>query len=189
MGGRPPAVPLTDKTWYHVFVIRNTNTGANDCGFDTNIGASNLRQYSGYNLHRRIGSIYYSTSAKIPGFHQYGDMVYWEYNTKTLIVIAPSSQNNLVKVNPFSPPCQTTVAAKIVGSNCQAYVLPGHHNFSPVFTIDQSKELAIPTPITYASIPTDSDGKITIIADEGITGGNSVVEITCLGYCDRRYLP
>ena len=57
-GGFPSGLTLTNDTWYHVFLIRRSDTGVVDGGFDTSITAANLlTDASDYDSYRRIGSI------------------------------------------------------------------------------------------------------------------------------------
>ena len=63
-GGFPSGLTLTDDTWYHVFLIRRSDTGVVDGGFDTSLTAANLlTDASDYDSYRRIGSIRRETAA------------------------------------------------------------------------------------------------------------------------------
>ena len=77
-GGFPSGLSLTNDTWYHVFVIKRTDTGVVDGGFDTSLTAANLlTDASDYDAYRRVGSILRETgSNKL--FFQNGDRFDWD---------------------------------------------------------------------------------------------------------------
>lgn len=60
------------STTYHNFFIKNSTTGAVDCGFDTSPTAANLLAASGYDKYRRVGSFVTNGSGNIPSFLQIG---------------------------------------------------------------------------------------------------------------------
>lgn len=68
-GGRMSAAAIADTT-YHVFLIRRTDTGVVDVGFDTSPTAPTLP--TNYTQFRRIGSIMRESGA-IVGFRQFGE--------------------------------------------------------------------------------------------------------------------
>lgn len=61
------------STWYHVFVIRNTSTGAVDVGFDTSVSAANIP--NGWSAYRRVGAFFNQSSGGILPFIQEGSRV------------------------------------------------------------------------------------------------------------------
>src|SRR5438132_11696214 len=66
----------TINTTYHVFVIKRTDTGVVDGGFDTSVTAANIP--SPYSAFRRIGSVRTTTTnANILPFVQDGDYFAW----------------------------------------------------------------------------------------------------------------
>ena len=76
-GGFPSGLSLSNDTWYHVFLIRDSATGTVDAGFDTSVTASNLLSDSGYDQYRRIGSVKTDGSANIYAFYQKADLFLW----------------------------------------------------------------------------------------------------------------
>ena len=79
-GGFPSGLTLTDDTWYHAFVIKDTSTGTVDFGFDSSLTATNLlADASAYSEYRRVGAIYYNVSTKsgIRQFIQIADRFNW----------------------------------------------------------------------------------------------------------------
>lgn len=66
------------STWYHVYLIGNTSTGAVD--FLASTSASSPTMPSGYTVKRRIGSVYNNSSSNIEVFEQIGDDFLWTAN-------------------------------------------------------------------------------------------------------------
>lgn len=67
-GGFPSGLTLSADTWYHLFVIGQTD-GTSDAGFDTSLTAANLlTDATGYTLYRRVGSLLTDSSSNIIGF-------------------------------------------------------------------------------------------------------------------------
>jgi hypothetical protein len=67
------------STWYHVFLIGNTSTGAVDVLFSTSATAPTmtLPNAAGFTKKRRIGSIKTNASSQIILFTQVGDQFLW----------------------------------------------------------------------------------------------------------------
>lgn len=67
-GGFPSGLTLSADTWYHLFVIGQTD-GTVDAGFDTSLTASFLLTDAvGYTLYRRVGSILTDSSSNLTAF-------------------------------------------------------------------------------------------------------------------------
>jgi hypothetical protein len=64
-GGFPSGLTLTNDTWYHFFLIKRSDTGVVDAGFDTSITAANLLTDAGsaYDSYRWIGAVRRETAA------------------------------------------------------------------------------------------------------------------------------
>jgi len=63
-GGFPSGLTLTNDTLYNFFLIKRTDTGVVDAGFDTSLTATNLlADATNYDAFRKIGSVYRSTAA------------------------------------------------------------------------------------------------------------------------------
>ena len=75
-GGRGTGVPLSTSTWYHVFVIKRTDTGVVDAYFDTSASAANIP--SPYTWFRRVGSVKTDGSSNLIAFTQDGDDFMWQ---------------------------------------------------------------------------------------------------------------
>ncbi len=82
-GGFPSALTLAED-WYHLFVIRNTSTGAIDFGFDNSLTAVNLlvdaaAESAGYTQFRRVGSVLTgATPFNIIAYRQVRNSFYWQ---------------------------------------------------------------------------------------------------------------
>jgi len=76
-GGFPSGLTLSSSTWYHVFLVDDSN-GDTDAGFDTSITAINLLSDTGGSKYRRLGSIRTDGSSNILAFTQVGDRFYWD---------------------------------------------------------------------------------------------------------------
>jgi len=75
-GGFPSALTIADNTWYHVFVIKRSDTGVVDGGYDTSLTATNLlADATNYDAYRRVGSVLHGnlTTSVIDPFTQHGD--------------------------------------------------------------------------------------------------------------------
>jgi hypothetical protein len=61
------------STWYHVWIIKRSDTGVVDVLFSTSVSAPTMP--ANYDYKRRIGSIYNKSSNAIRGFYQYGSRI------------------------------------------------------------------------------------------------------------------
>lgn len=75
---------VANATWYHVFVIRRSDTGVVDAGFDTSLTAANIP--SPYDAYRRLGSVLTDGSANILQFVQTGNEFLYNSATPPLSV-------------------------------------------------------------------------------------------------------
>jgi hypothetical protein len=64
------------NTWYHAFIIRRSDTGDVDAGFDTSFTAAN--KPANYDQFRRRFSILTDGSGNIRPFLQWGDYILWK---------------------------------------------------------------------------------------------------------------
>jgi len=70
-GGFPSGLTLTADTWYHLFIIDETDLSI-DAGFDSSLTATNLLTDSGGSFYRRVGSALVDSSSNILGYTQIG---------------------------------------------------------------------------------------------------------------------
>lgn len=66
---------VANGTWYHVFIIKRTDTGVTDALISTSATTPTLP--ANYTKQRRIGSFKTDGSAHILAFKQFGDVFYW----------------------------------------------------------------------------------------------------------------
>lgn len=74
-GGLATSLTLTASTWYHLFLIKRTDTGVVDAYFDTSITAANIP--GSYTLFRRIGSYRTDANKLLGEFIQTGKIFQW----------------------------------------------------------------------------------------------------------------
>jgi len=99
-GGFPSGLTLSADTWYHVFLIRNTSTGAIDAGFDTSLTAANLlADATGYANPRRIGSVLTDGSENLIPFVQAGNEFLWDVPVQDVNGVAASNTAALETVS------------------------------------------------------------------------------------------
>ena len=67
---------VANDTWYHVWVIKRTDTGVVDSLFSLNATVPTMP--TNYNKKRRIGSVFTNGTANIIGFSQVGDEFLWD---------------------------------------------------------------------------------------------------------------
>jgi hypothetical protein len=90
-GGRFAGTVSSNQTW-HVFIIRNTATGAIDAGFDLSVTGANIPVgWAG----RIIGSVMIAVGSDIRGFVQTGDRFDWIGVSLDFNGATPTSTTNL----------------------------------------------------------------------------------------------
>jgi hypothetical protein len=116
-GGFPSGLTLTNDTWYHVFLIKRSDTGVVDAGFDTSLTAANLlADATNYDSYRRIGSVLRGT-ATIVAFEQIGDRIAWDVAVNELSGNGNTSGATLTVQSPLGVVC---VALMTMGGNATA---------------------------------------------------------------------
>lgn len=121
-----PTVNRTVNTWYHVFIIKRTDTSVVDAYCDTNVNAANIP--SPYTLYRRVGSIRTdgTGSGNIIQFSQNGPEFLWSTPIMDLVATAPAStavQNATLTVAPgVKVNALTNWVLSTAGINNQIYV-------------------------------------------------------------------
>lgn len=66
---------VANSTWYHVWLIKRSDTGVVDALFSTSVTAPTMP--ANYDYKRRIGSVLTNGSANIIAFKQTGELWYW----------------------------------------------------------------------------------------------------------------
>lgn len=201
-GGFPSAggsgLTLSDGTWYHVFLIRNSSTGAVDAGFDTNVGAGVLLNGdnaggSGYDQYRRIGSVYYIDSTdKIRRFTQISDYFEW-WNTENDVFAETLTTTPVAKTLESAPPdinCKLDVSinAKSTSSGTHQFRLwggsiGGASNQGPVVTfIMPGGDSEVRVPVR-ASLHSNTNQQIYF---QEVSGDVVIQSASVTGYKDYR---
>lgn len=95
-GGFPSGLlTLTNQTWYHLFLIKDSVAGTVDAGFDTSLTAANLLAEAGgnYTLYRRVGAVYYDTTNEggIKQYQQIGDVFDWNSSFQDVSTTNPGT--------------------------------------------------------------------------------------------------
>jgi hypothetical protein len=143
------------STWYHVFLIGNTSTGAVDVLISTSATAPTmtLPNAAGFTKKRRIGSIRTNASSQILAFRQVGDKFIWivpltDYSsnitlTMVLFTLTVPSGVNVVA-------CFTVFAAGATG--------PG--------------QITIATPYNQLSGPSNPTNNVQVVVSAATAGGS-----------------
>lgn len=123
-GGFPSAISLTNDTWYHVFLIKRTDTGVVDAGFDTSLTAVNLLALAtNYNAYRRIGSVRRATALNRL-FFQIGNDFLWDVPIQEVSANAPTTRTLLTLTVPTGVKVKANICARqIVGASSVVYGL------------------------------------------------------------------
>jgi len=80
---------VANSTWYHVFLIKRSDTGVVDALFSTS--ATTPTMPTNYDFQRRIGSVLTDGSANITQFLQYGDDFLWLSNVADVVTANPGT--------------------------------------------------------------------------------------------------
>ena len=184
------AIPATDDTWYHMFVIKKDSDGTIDFGFSTEVDASDIP--AGYTYFRRVGSILTDGfGADIYGFTQIGDAFLWD-NPKESVDEGNVDQTTAA-LKTMDVPTDVKVKA-LLNVKLDDNALSMTYLSSPDANDEAPNEDAAP----LASITVINTGEPTMSYMEVYTnessqirvrGDNATVEefdITTLGWEDRR---
>jgi len=110
-GGFPSALTLTNDTWYHFFLIKNSSTGVVDAGFDTSLTATNLlSDATGYTLFRRLGSIRRATALN-KLFFQKANKFIWDVGSLDLSGAGSLAGASLTLLTPTGLVCRAIIMA------------------------------------------------------------------------------
>lgn len=165
-GGRMSAAAITDTT-YHVWLIRRSDTGVVDVGFDVSATAPTMP--TNYDQKRRIGSII-RAAGTIIAFNQVGDHFLLSVPVRDITI--STSLGTTAVLSALTVPIGIKVVAEIMGnvSNAATYDIlltsPDQANTLPTSTIHTFRGAAAET-IKYAGleIRTDTSGQIRARSD------------------------
>lgn len=182
VGGFPSGLTLTNDTTYHMFLLKRSDTGNHDAGFDTSLTATNLlADATNYDSYRRIGSILYGT-ATIEQFVQDGDEFVWDVVKESVADSATSTTQILSVVD---VPIGIKVDALLIlwmnpGSGQQWLVQdPALTDTAPATTAYTMR--AGGQQVAIANVRTDTSGQV---AERGTA--TFTRQILTKGWIDRR---
>jgi len=191
-GGFPSGLTgglVQDDTWYHIFVIKDTNSGVVDVGFDASLTATNLLNTSTYDKYRRIGSVRRETASNNQ-FFQIGNRFMYDTPISDLNGVPPTTRT----LQTISVPTGINVEADItyyvrVTDNGEHYCLI----YNPLLAdTPPSQSLHTMSARDFSSIDMDHSNKLLVTTDtssriaERVSGTINNRRIICHGYIDNR---
>jgi len=123
---------VTTSTWYHVYLIKRSDTGVVDILISTS--ATSPTMPTNYDLKRRIGAIKTDGSSQIIDFTQVGDEFLWDVQVED---VDTSSLSTTAQLYTLSVPTGVTVWA-IIDSTTQSATVDCHTYLSSPDVSDQS---------------------------------------------------
>jgi hypothetical protein len=176
---------IAASTWYHVFLIKRTDSGGVDVLIS--LSATTPTMPTNYTLKRRIGSLLTNASSQWTLFHQNGDEILWDARTNNVSGGAAPSAASLVGVTVptgvqvnallYARADYATAATSIlITSPDESDQAPGSANAS-LFVNSTN------TPVIgMLNVRTDTSGRVRVRA--GAAG--PTYTLTTVGYIDRR---
>lgn len=182
-GGLPAAVSLSADTWYHVFVIKDTDTGTVDAGFDTSVSATNLLSASSYESYRRVGSVLTDGSANILGFTQVDDEILWDAQQYDYNGNATTTATNQEISTPPDVKCLANLIVRINNSANNYHIA--------VYSNDKTDEAAATSPTGRQDTAVGQYDQLFVMTDTSsqirhVAEGTSTIGIFTWGYKDFR---
>ena len=177
------------NTWYHMWLIRRSDTGVVDALFSENATTPNYP--TSYDQKRRIGAVLTDASANIIAFHQYGDYFYWD----TLVLdFTQTSTLTTADLKVMSVPTGIQVTGLLhFGLNNSG---SGNNEFILITSPDQADLAATSAFYTivnsgndtsdavFIALKTDISGQIRVRAQNG--GGSRTFQGMAYGWIDPR---
>lgn len=193
------SVSRTVSTWYHVFIIKRTDTSVVDAYCDTSVSAGNIP--SPYTLYRRIGSIRTDAtgSGQIIAFTQDGDYFRWSQSVLEFSTTNPGTA--AVSATLASVPPGVRVQALINGTLVQNGASLSSVYFSDLSANDEAPVStgnltpAVPGATIGGYVgPTNSVQQLMIHTNTtqqiryrlSFSDANMKIAVVTLGWIDRR---
>jgi hypothetical protein len=183
-GGLAPTLTLAVATWYHVFVIKRTDTNVTDAMFDTSVTAAHIP--APYTLFRRVGSILTDAATLILPFTQDGD--YFEWTDTFLEATSATPGTNAVTQTLTRVPTGVSVRAVLNATNAAsmfAYI-------SPLTTTDIAPSATV-APLSNAGTSGASTGGNQLMVRTNTSAqirtrnsANARLFLATIGWYDRR---
>lgn len=179
----------TVDTWYHVFLIRRTDTNITDAGFDTSQTAANIP--ANYTAYRRIGSVKTaSASSDLIKFIQQGDVFFYQLATVDSSVNNPGTGDNARTLN--VPPVERNISAIVsiyvntAATNATIRVRSALQSSQPVGTSLNLQAQNTASGDWGARMVIPCSSAQTIATRWSASGADNNERITTEGYIDRR---
>lgn len=183
---------VTTSSWYHLWLIKRSDTGVVDVLFSLSATAPTMP--TNYDKKRRIGAVLTDGSSNILGFVQVGDMVWWkdpplDHNatigtTAVLITLSvPLGFNIQPELNAYI----------VLGGGTPALYLTfpsvndeaGSKTAAPLWTFDYGISASVVSEVSQGSFKgphTNTSSQVRAVAGTAAT----TVRLVTLGWTDRR---
>ena len=119
-----------NATWYHVWLIKRSDTGVVDALFSTSATAPTMP--ANYDFKRRIGAVLTNGSANIIAYTQYGDLFLWK--TPVYDVNASATLGTSATLYTISVPTGVEVLAQVTTYGYKALNTISTYTSSPLVT-------------------------------------------------------
>lgn len=179
-GGLDTGVIAT-STWYYVFGILRTDTGATDILYSTSYSSPTLP--ANYTKKRYIGAFKTDGSSHVVAFHQFGDLIRWDTPAVDFSGTATTTYQSVVL---SVPPSATVIAFGNVNS-ANTFVT----QIRPTFGLDTTPGISSNSLGKSGTDAGKAVGEWTCVCDTSgqvqiAASGSGTVVLTTEGYYDRR---
>jgi hypothetical protein len=184
---------IANSTWYHVYVIKRSDTGVVDIVYSLSANAPSLP--SGYNYYRRLGALKTNASGQWIKFIQDGDTFTWDIPPADIIVGNPGTASI---VRTLSTPNGLRVEAIVMlGFGAPAAAdNPAAIYLSDLSITDQAPNVGTGTLYVYSAAGTITNASLVtrvftntasqIRSRLQFSGAGTQVYYTTYGWVDRR---
>jgi hypothetical protein len=181
---------VATNTWYHVYLIKRTDTGVVDALFSTSATTPTLP--TSYTLSRRIGSARTNGSSQWTAFIQDGDEFLWSSPVQDVSGNALTTTSTLftLSVPPGVSVNALFSAFATNGGNASVLIQPPASSTQSVSTQGANSSLVVVAgssgnaTAAHFNIRTNTSGQIRAVSSIG--GGVSGFSVSTLGWTDRR---
>jgi hypothetical protein len=177
---------IANSTWYHVFLIKRTDTGVVDVLISTS--ATSPTMPTSYTLKRRIGAMKTNGSAQWTKFVQLGDEFLWDTIVNNADAQNPGTSGTLYTL---AVPTGVKVSAQLsilwfnVSSSNYLFVSSPDITAPTVNTATNSTLYSVDSThpgVTGANVRTNTSGQVRATA----SGANGSMYLNTIGWIDRR---
>ncbi|SCB52718.1 hypothetical protein GA0061099_10392 [Bradyrhizobium yuanmingense] len=177
---------VANSTWYHVFLIKRTDTDVEDVLISTSASAPTMP--ASYTLKRRIGSMLTNGSAQWVKFVQLGDEFLWDTIVNNANAQNPGTSGTLYTL---TVPTGVQVLAQLsilwfnVTSSNYLFVSSPDITAPTVTTATNATLYSVDSThpgVTGAYVRTDTSGRVRATSN----GSNGSMYINTVGWVDRR---